>query len=97
MRKLWMIGPERKEALRLCKVAPATWQCEDCGAFTREPEVDHVVPVGPTPGSRNADAAATWDGWLSRLFCDPSGLDVLCPPCHVRKGARDRAKDTPGG
>lgn len=59
--------------------------CRKCQTVVIEVEVDHIVPVGPTPGSRNAAPDVTWDGWINRLFCDASGLQCLCNACHAEK------------
>ena len=39
--------------------------------------VDHINPVvDPQKGF------TTWDSYISRMFCDRKGLQVLCGTCH---------------
>ena len=45
-------------------------------------EIDHMRPVGATPGSRNATHETTWDGLIERLFCPSNMLRALCRDCH---------------
>lgn len=53
----------------LCKA------CEE--AFpAKEIQVNHIVPVVPVTGFD------TWDGVVERMFCEESGLEVLCKNCH---------------
>lgn len=42
----------------------------------KQVEVNHIIPVIPTTGFDS------WDGVISRLFCEEDGLEVLCKPCH---------------
>jgi 5-methylcytosine-specific restriction endonuclease McrA len=39
-------------------------------------EVNHIIPVVPVNGFDS------WDGVISRLFCEEDGLEVVCKPCH---------------
>jgi hypothetical protein len=48
-------------------------------------QVDHIVAVGSTPGSRNAKADDSWDIFIQRMFCGVDGLQVVCVPCHQKK------------
>lgn len=59
---------------RMCK----HYACNGCGlAFpTKDVEVNHIIPVILTTGFDS------WDGVISRLFCEEEGLEVLCKPCH---------------
>lgn len=55
----------------LCKA------CEE--AFpAKEIQVNHIVPVVPVTGFDS------WDGVVERMFCEESGLEVLCIPCHKK-------------
>ena len=51
-------------------------------------EVNHIIPVVPVTGFDS------WDGVIKRLFCEESGLEVLCKPCHkeVTKGENEERK-----
>lgn len=82
LRKIFMWSQTRREALKL-----SGYRCINCKLqfYYKELEVDHIVPVGPTPGSRNATADTTWDGFIARMFCGVEGLQVLCKRCHLRK------------
>lgn len=84
LRKIWLYGEPRREALKGAKAYKKFWFCALCTFPTDKPEVDHVDPVGPTPGSRRADGV-TWDGFMSRLFVPASGLQILCRECHAKK------------
>ncbi len=86
-RIIWMRSKPRAEALKRQKVRGIAKAaiCNWCLKMTLKPEIDHIVPCGPTPGSRNATDETTWDGFFSRLFCHAGGLQVLCPSCHAMK------------
>lgn len=60
-------------------------RCAHCKKAVKKLQVDHIIPVGPTPGSKNATPDITWDGFINRLFCDVSNLQALCKPCHKVK------------
>ena len=52
--------------------------CASCqGLFVaKSVEVNHRIPVVPVEGMDS------WDGVISRLFCEREGLEVVCKPCH---------------
>lgn len=54
------------------------FHCRACGLDfpQKEVEVNHIVPVVPVEGFDS------WDGVISRMFCEKDGLEVLCKPCH---------------
>ncbi len=83
LRMLWMWSDEWKNAKKRARFAKGAYRCEACQGFTAKPEIDHVVPCGPTPGSRNAKAEHTWDGFIDRLF--NGELQALCAACHLAK------------
>jgi 5-methylcytosine-specific restriction endonuclease McrA len=88
LRKLWMFQNTAKVRSR-ARLSRGTYRCEGCGSLATKVEVDHVIPLGPTPGSRNATPEITWDGFIARLFCPPDQLQVLCTICHdVKTGRR---------
>lgn len=41
--------------------------------------VDHILPVVPETGF------TTWDEVIDRMFCDSTGLQLLCHECHKEK------------
>lgn len=86
----WKSSPARTEAKRRARIERGLYRCEDCGSLTKDPEVDHLVPVGRTPGAKGAEGS-TWDGLIARLFCPADGLQILCPTCHTAKTKAGRA------
>lgn len=70
------------------------FRCYVCkGEFKRdEVSIDHIDPVGPTPGSKYAPFGLTWDRFIERLFCPPENLACICDTCHSEKTKRERAK-----
>lgn len=54
------------------------YRCRSCqNDFPlKEVEVNHIQPVIPVSGFDS------WDGVISRLFCEKEGLEVLCVSCH---------------
>ena len=51
--------------------------------------VDHIEPViDPVKGF------ISWDEFISRLFCEDKGLQVLCADCHKRKTNDERTLRT---
>lgn len=82
LRKLSRFYPLKNDALKLARVAPATFQCRKCKAeFGRsDVNVDHVEPViNPETGF------VDWNTYITRLFCPLDGLQVLCSKCHDEK------------
>jgi hypothetical protein len=92
IRGVWLWGEQRKEALARAKVRGVAkgYLCEWCRTLTLKAQVDHIVPCGAPPGSKSAAADATWDDYMSRMFIDAGGLQVLCPTCHRVKTNNDR-------
>jgi 5-methylcytosine-specific restriction endonuclease McrA len=54
------------------------YECASCkNTFTsKDVEVNHIEPVVPISGFDS------WDNIIERLFCEESGLEVVCKPCH---------------
>lgn len=75
LRKLWLWGPMRAEALKRAKVSPGVSLCNGCKRLTKKPEIDHIVPVA---------GEGEWDGYINRLFCSPDLLQCLCHECHLK-------------
>lgn len=86
LRKLWQWSPERHAAKRSARAFPGVYVCAECRCMRRDKEVDidHVDPVGPTPGSR-LGKETSWDEFMTRLFCPAEGLRVVCKSCHQKK------------
>lgn len=73
--------PARGIAVADARVTRGVYECASCkGHFKRnEIDIDHIVPVIPLSGTDD------WNVIIERLFCDSSGLQVLCKPCHKKK------------
>lgn len=87
MRLLWWRYDEgRKEAVKAARISRGRYRCADCRTELglRDIEVDHIFPVGPTPGSR-LGKGLTWDVFMERLFVPANGLQILCSWCHMKK------------
>lgn len=54
------------------------YECAKCkGHFpAKQVEVNHKEPIVPVTGFDS------WDGVISRMFCEKDKLEVLCKPCH---------------
>lgn len=68
----------RREAVRLAGVdvdGDRLAQCDDCGALTAHPEVNHVEP---------REGA----GYGNGCWNHQTNLQVLCHPCHVAETTR---------
>lgn len=63
------------------RVSRGIYSCAICGGRFKPSEivVDHIEPVVPISGFDS------WDGYINRMFCDSSGLQVLCNECHKVK------------
>lgn len=115
LRKISYRWYARYQALKLAKVIgkPNTYKCAEClkdykkEGKKRTITVDHIVPVkDPSKPQAFQEALASCVcgvcEYLRRMFCDPSGLQVLCKTCHdkktkgemkVRKVARRKKKE----
>jgi len=87
-----MFSPERYEAEKRAKVGRGIWQCCDCMALVKRGkfQIDHVVPVGVTPGSKLDKDNRTWDDFMRALFCPAENLRLICKPCHNEKTLADK-------
>lgn len=64
------------------KVGRNQYKCESCNnIFTKkETALDHVVPVvDPVKGFEG------FDTYIDRMFCEETGFQRLCNPCHDAK------------
>jgi 5-methylcytosine-specific restriction endonuclease McrA len=54
------------------------YKCNKClyDFVGKDVQVNHITPVVPVSGFDS------WDGVIQRMFCEQSGLEVLCIPCH---------------
>ena len=97
LRKGTMRWPQKYEVLNAAKrgkqVNPATgrlaehYHCAQCGGVfpAKLVVVDHIDCVVPITGF------VSWDDVIARMFCDSSGLQVLCKDCHKLKTKEENA------
>jgi 5-methylcytosine-specific restriction endonuclease McrA len=73
------------EVFDAARVHYGKYKCAKCkNVFDKQTiQVDHIHPVVPVTGFDN------WDGYISRLFCDAEGLQILCKPCHKQKSVAE--------
>lgn len=60
------------------------YQCNHCKEWfkSKSIQVDHIVPKGKF-------SRELFLGWLERLLCKSTNLQVLCIPCHKIKSANE--------
>jgi hypothetical protein len=98
LRKLWMMSPAHAAAKKRCNVGPARYRCESCGrvcdsskkiplAQREAIEIDHIIPIGNTPGSNRSSASDSWDLFIARLFAPADLLRGYCHDCHLARTA----------
>lgn len=65
------------------------YQCRICGLWyaRKVVRVDHIVPCG------SLKKFSDLPGFVERLFCEPSGLQVLCVDCDLDRGGVDRGEE----
>jgi ribosomal protein L44E len=63
------------------------YQCSTCGQWTKSTavSVDHIAPVIAVE-----TGFSDWNDFVSRLFCGPENLQVICDPCHNAKTQTER-------
>ncbi len=89
-RKVWRWSPERREVLKSASLPQDYWRCAGCAKKAPKVQIDHVIPVGPSPKGFTG-----WDEFYRRLFCEAGNLRALCVPCHratTKKQAKERVK-----
>jgi 5-methylcytosine-specific restriction endonuclease McrA len=62
------------------------YQCNTCKNWFIEKKinVDHICPAG------SLNSAQDLPGFVDRLFCEVSNLQVLCEKCHDKKTKADK-------
>ena len=66
-------------------------KCACCADLVPETtsSVDHIDPViDPNVGFES------WDTYITRMYCEEEGFQVLCKPCHDTKTKEERAVAT---
>ncbi len=82
LRRISYQFPPRKEAIVKARISRGLYRCAKCeGEFRHgDFQLDHIVPVdNPHTGFTN------WDDYISRLFVDVDGWQILCTGCHQAK------------
>ncbi len=51
--------------------------------------IDHIDPIGPTPGSKLAPPELDWNTFIDRMFCPIENLGTVCDGCHGDKSQRE--------
>jgi 5-methylcytosine-specific restriction endonuclease McrA len=85
LRRTWGRSKQRQGALNAAKISYGLYRCAECKQTNKRKniEVDHIVAIG---------RFTTFDLYIERLFCDTSGLRVLCKMCHKGKTKTDMKK-----
>lgn len=106
LRLIFRKSPHRKAALNKVRVefarvnkdgsrskVPGVWYtCAECDRHIKEKEaeIDHIIPIGPAPGTRDAPPSLTWNQFIEKMFCGTENLQVICKGCHKIKTKKDR-------
>lgn len=97
----------RTDVLKEARVEKGKYLCNGCkqivpvttvnekGKRVKNVEVNHKIPVS-LPGSWDS-----WDGFISRLFVEQEGLEVLCSECHkehtsILRGIKEEWREIKG-
>jgi 5-methylcytosine-specific restriction endonuclease McrA len=90
-------GPKNL-VLKEARTAKGVYLCAGCkeevpvtvkkdGKRIRNVFVDHINPiVDPALGF------TSWDDYIERMFCEESGLQVLCKSCHDAKSKEENER-----
>ena len=96
LRSLSMKWPPKNEVKKAARFARGIYICNECkeqvpnstkadGKRTNNVFVDHIDPViDPHTGF------TSWDDVIERMFCETSGLQVLCKACHDAKTKEEK-------
>lgn len=86
LRRASYAWPPRSEAMKRARVARGVYECAQCHEHfgNKEIKVDHIHPVVPFEGF------TTWDDYISRMFCDADGFQIVCTNCHDSKTAVEK-------
>lgn len=81
LRRISYKWPGRTAAIKAATTEPGQRLCAMCNKehYYKNCHVDHINPVVPLTGFDD------WNGYITRLFCDPEALQVLCTDCHQAK------------
>lgn len=64
------------------------YECNECHTWHMEKNinVDHIIPAGELNSYEDVPA------FIKRLFCEKSGLQVLCKKCHDKKTQEEKSE-----
>jgi len=79
IRRIWLYSWQRREVVNRCKTDDGFYRCENCRGLADKVQIDHISPAVPVEGWDN------FEGFITRLFVDPSGMRGLCERCHNKK------------
>lgn len=87
LRRISYQWPARKEAQKKARISRGKYRCALCGGENFGPkdiQADHIRPViNPHTGFTD------YNSYIERLFCDESGYQILCRPCHTVKSSKE--------
>lgn len=91
LRRISYKWPERTKAKNRGRIERGVYRCNRCkNEFpAKSIQLDHRIPVvDPDSGFTG------WSDYIERLFCDASGYQVLCRPCHKEKTVEENSRRT---
>lgn len=79
--------PARTEAKARARTSRGRYRCAYCQQEwgPKEIQLDHILPVVAINGLND------WNNIVERMFCDASGLQILCLQCHRGKSKKESA------
>jgi hypothetical protein len=88
LRKASRFWEPTRECLQKARLERGIYKCAICSKITPAKEIraDHIEPVIPINGFE------TWDEVINRLFCEVSGFQAICKPCHDEKTKKENAQ-----
>ena len=86
IRRIWLYSWQRREVVNRCKTDDGFYRCENCRGLADKVQIDHISPAVPVEGWDN------FEGFITRLFVDPSGMRGLCERCHNKKTITEAKK-----
>jgi 5-methylcytosine-specific restriction endonuclease McrA len=83
LRRVWGRSRQRQSALKNAKVSYGHYRCANCNGIFRRKDinVDHIIAISKF---------INFDLFIERLFCEVSGLQILCKACHKLKTKSDK-------
>jgi hypothetical protein len=77
----------------VARVSRGVYKCNLCGHEGKRKEfnMDHIEPVIPVEGFSNGKPW-DWNEYIGRMYCEPSGYQMLCTVCHKAKTKKENAE-----